>query len=248
VESELTLTAREIRKRTQQQSLLVSDIVKSAPQLRGLTFGNKVDELLRGGLSLHTFTFLYGMRNANQVMNVLCANSIRFFGGRALFIDAANCFDPYLIVRECAPRKAENEARNFIESIIVSRAFTCYQLRRLVAKQILEEIENYDHQIKSIFVTGISSVFNEQDNTALETERLQLLMASALRKVASDRNNGVLFVVASSDERCPSFISKSDTAIKFFAPGEKKGRKTINAKEKAMLMKHYVRQFATVEL
>jgi hypothetical protein len=242
------LNAELSKKSFQQQQLIVSSLVKSASRLRGLTFGNKIDELLRGGLIPHTFTFLYGA-GANQMMNALCANSIRIFGGRALFIDAANCFDPYTIVERYAPSRGEKEARKFIESIMVSRAFTCYQLRKLVAHQILLEIAKEQNNIKSVFVTGISSVFNKEDNTVEETERLQLLMAAALRRIASDKTNGVLYVVASSDERCENFVSKSDSAIKLFVSqkGEKKSRNNP-PKEKAILMKHYAKQFTTIEL
>jgi Rad51 len=236
-----------LKKKNQQQQQILSSIVKSAAELRGLTFGNRIDDLLRSGLSPHTLTFLYGP-NANYMMNALCANAIRVFGGRAMFIDAANCFDPYLIVDRYAPSRSEIGAKKFIESIIVSRAFTCYQLRRLVAHELPAEIAKSredKRNIKSVFVTGISSVFNKDDNTEEETERLQLLMAAALRKVASDKTNGVLFVVAASSERSDHFVEKSDSAIKLFAT--RKERKSL-PKEKAILMKHYAKQFATIEM
>jgi Rad51 len=234
------LSTKLMKKKNTQRQLLVSSLVKPASELRGLTFGNKIDELLQGGLAPHTLTFLYGV-GANQMMNVLCANSVRTFGGRVLFIDAANCFDPYMIVERYLPSRGEREARKFIESIIVSRAFTCYQLRKLVAHQIFIEIAKSRNTVKSIFVTGISSVFNKEDNTVEETERLQFLMASALKKVASDKTNGVVNVVASSNERCENFISKCDSAIKLFVSQK-------DSKEKAILMKHYAKQFATIEL
>lgn len=228
-----------LKKKSVQRQLLVSSLIKPALELRGLTFGNKIDELLRGGLIPYTFTFLYGA-GANQMMNVLCANSIRAFGGRSMFIDAANSFDPYAIVDRYAPSRGEKEARRFIESIIVSRAFTCYQLRKLATQQISVEIAKHQN-IKSVFITGISSVFNEQDNTGEETERLQFLMASALRKIVSEKK--VLFVVASSAERCDNFVEKSDTAIKLFTA---KKEKKVSAK--AILMKHYAKRFATIEM
>jgi RecA/RadA recombinase len=237
-------SAKLLKKKSYQQQLLVSSLVKPASELQGLTFGNRIDELLKGGLAPHTFTFLYGI-GANHMMNALCANSVRIFGGRAMFIDAANCFDPYSIVDRYAPSRGEKEARKFIESIIVSRAFTCYQLRKLVAQQLLVEISKSQNTIKAVFVTGISSVFNEQDNTREETERLQLLMAQALRKVALDKTNGVLFVVASSAERCENFFSKCDSAIKLFATQKEKKKPP---KEKAILMKHYTKRFATIEM
>lgn len=220
-----------------QEQLLVSSLVKPASQLRGLTFGNKIDGLLQDGLISKTLTFLYG-ENVNVMMNLLCANALRVFGGKTIFIDAATSFDPYMIV-QYAPLKSEKGARKFIESIVVSRAFTCYQLRKLVSSKLIDIISKEGNEIKSVFVSGISSIFNEQDNTQVEINRLELLMASSLRKIASDKKNGVLFVVVSSKTRSENFVMKADTAIKLFHEEKK---------EKAILMKHYARQFKTISL
>ena len=171
-------------------------------------------------------------------MNILCGNSIRIFGGRAVFIDAANSFDPYLIVERCVPIKSEASARKFCERITVFRAFTCYQLRKLVADKLGKEISKNGERVRSVFVTGIDSVFSEDDNTKEEIEVIQLLMAQDLAKIASSRQNGVFFVVASSKARSEHFVSKCDTAIKLYsAPGLK-----------AMLAKHYSRQFAATDI
>ena len=229
---------------------IVSGLVKSASRLRGLTFGNKIDELLQGGLAPKTFTFVYGP-GTEHMMNALCGNAIQIFGGQAVYIDAANSFDPYTIVRECFISQKNSEASDkLLQSITISRAFTCYQLTDLVVKQLSDLIEarnnlknsnnSAESQIKFVCVSGVSSVFNEQDNSKAETERLQCLMAAALSKIISDRQNGVTFVVAASKEKCNYFISKSDVAIKVY--GDKKSG------EKAKLVKHYSRQFVEINL
>jgi hypothetical protein len=225
------------------QQLQASSIVKPASQLRGLTFGNRIDELLRGGLIPKTLTFLYG-ENANLMLNILCSNAIRIFGGRAMFIDAANSFDPYFIVQNYSSSKSEKDARRLVESIRVSRAFTCYQLRKLVTSKLENEISKEENQIRSVFVSGISSVFNEQDNTQSEIARIEFLMARALREIASNKNNGVLFVVASSGACSTNFMMKSDTVIKLFHD-EKKREANI---AKAVLMKHNTQRFKTINL
>jgi hypothetical protein len=248
------------------QQTQISSIVRPASQLRGLTFGNsKIDDgLLRGGLIPKTLTFLYG-KNANLILNVLCSNSIRIFGGKAVFIDGANSFDPYFIIRNYSNSKKKNsnekDAKGLIESIMVSRAFTCYQLRKLVTSTLAKEISKaaaaggeggnnsqQQQQIKSVFVSGISNVFNEEDNTQSEITRIEFLMAQALRKIASDKNNGVLFVVASSDSSSTNFAMKSDTVIKLFSNGDDEGgagRRKASI-TKAVLMKHYAQRFKTV--
>jgi hypothetical protein len=234
------------------QQLYTSSTVKRASQLRGLTFGNRIDELFQdGGLIPKTLTFLYG-KNANLMLNTLCSNSIRTFGGKAMFIDAANSFDPYFIVQNYANSKSEKDARHFIESILVSRAFTCYQLRKLVTSSIENEISKYKNQIRSVFVSGISSVFNEQDNTQREISRIEFFMAQALREIASNKNNGVMFVVASSDSCSANFTMKSDTVIKLFYDyegGERRRRRNKDSSiAKAILIKHYTHRFRTVTL
>jgi RecA/RadA recombinase len=226
------------------QQLQASSIVKPASQLRGLTFGNRIDELLRGGLIPKTLTFLYG-ENANLMLNILCANAIKIFGGRAMFIDAANSFDPYFIVRNYSSSKSERAARSLVESIMVSRAFTCYQLRELVTSKLENEISKEENPIRSVFVSGISSLFNEQDNTQSEITRIEFLMARALRKIASNKDNEVMFVVASSSASSVNFTMKSDTVIKLFHREEKKKETSIT---KAILMKHYTQRFETINL
>lgn len=161
-----------------------------------------------------------------------------------MFIDAANSFDPYFIVQKYSSSKSEKDARHLVESIMVSRAFTCYQLRELVTSKLENEISKEENQIRSVFVSGISNLFNEQDNTQSEITRIEFLMAQALRKIASNKNNGVMFVVASSDASSTNFTMKSDTAIKLFHD-EKKKEASI---AKAILMKHHTQCFKTVTL
>ncbi|HZW56117.1 MAG TPA: hypothetical protein VFF30_07500 [Nitrososphaerales archaeon] len=233
------------RKKSSAAAVTTTEVlIKRASQLRGLTFGNKIDELLQGGLSPNSMAFLYG-KHANRMMNILCGNSIRVFGGRALFIDASNSYDPYLIAEKCTRKKNEVDLKEFMESITVYRAFTCYQLKKLVTKEIEKEVAESrasNQAINSIFVAGIDSVFSEQDNTEAETQRLQLFMASALGKVARDKESGVKFIVASSSERSEFFVLKSDVSIKLYSER--------NRKDRAMLTKHPAseKRFASIEI
>lgn len=207
--------------------------VKRASELRGLVFGNAIDEhLLPNGLARHSLTFLYG-DGAGKMMNVLCANAVRVFN-EAIFVDAANSADPYLIARLSRRKNLGRDAKKILDSIIILRAFTCYQLYAIVARQLGKLIK--EKKPVSIFVSGIGSVFNEQDNSKGEIEKLQALMASRLRDISDDRANGVQFVVASSGSHSERFVLESQTVIKFFD-------------QKALLMKSNDQmQHAAVEL
>jgi hypothetical protein len=218
-----------------------------ATELYGLTFGNRIDELLGRGLHQKTMTFVYG-KGADGMMNILCGNAVQIYGGRAIFVDAGNCYDPYAITRKCAYiKRSRNQlgAKELLSSIAVSRIFTCYQLADFVTQKlgdlIKESSTTKGREFRAVFVSGINTVFNEQDNTEAETNKLQLLMARSLHGIANDKKNGVLFVVCSSGIRSEHFVSESDTSIKLYS--EKKSRK-----DKAILMKYYEREFTEIEL
>ncbi|MHB8567278.1 MAG: P-loop NTPase family protein [Nitrososphaerales archaeon] len=180
--------------------------IKRASQLRGLIFGNRIDTLLQGSLIAGSLTFLYG-KNADKMLNVLCGNAIRIFGGRVLFFDTANSYDPSLIIEKCAPDKSEAAAKRFISSITVFSDFTSLDLH---SKEI-------DGSVIAVIMTGIGSASNEQ----------RPLMASSLKKISSTSH---LYVVASSSSRAEQFILKCDTAIKLFE--DKKGTKAILMKHR----------------
>jgi hypothetical protein len=205
-------------------------VVKKASQLRGLVFGNGIDdELLPRGLPNHALSFLYGT-GTEKIMNVLVANAVKAYGSRAIYVDASNSADPYLVAKLSGNKKRDPyRAAKVLDSIFVVRAFTCYQLYDIIVKQLPKLIK--DHDANTVFVSGVDFLFNAQDNTKEEIARLQILMSSALSSIASDKKSGVEFVVASARAWSEQFISRSMIAIKFFD-------------QKAMLMKSDEMQYA----
>lgn len=103
----------------------------------------------------------------------------------------------------------------------------------------LTKIVESDPKINTVLISGIDSVFSEEDNTKKDVDNLQFLIASILREIAADKKNGITYTIVSSNKCCPHLLDKADTAIKLYQEGKK---------EKAMLTKHYARQFATIEL
>jgi hypothetical protein len=204
-------------------------LIKRASQLRGLTFGNGIDnELLPRGLPRHALSFLYGI-GTRKIMNVLCANSVKAYESCAIYVDASNSADPYLVAKLANENKRDSvRAEKMLESIYVVRAFTCYQLYDIIVKQLPRLIKK--HETNSVFVSGIDFLFNEQDNTKEEIKRLHTLMASSLSSLANNKKS-VEFVVASAKNWVEQFASRSNIAIKFF-------------EQKAILMKSDEMQFA----
>jgi hypothetical protein len=204
-------------------------VVKRASQLRGLTFGNSIDnELLPRGLPRHALVFLYGI-STERLMNILCANAVRALESRAIYVDAVNSADPYLIAKQLRTKKNSNHVKKILDSIILVRAFTCYQLHDIVVKELPRLIKT--NRANSVFVAGVDHLFNEQDNSEEEIERLQTLMSSALSSISSDTKTEVEFVVASAKAWSEQFFSRSKIAIKF-------------SEKKALLMKSEETQYA----
>ena len=165
-------------------------------------------------------------------MNELCANSVKAYEARAIYVDASNSADPYRIAKLTRTRKKDSiQAEKILNSIFVIRAFTCYQLYEIVAKQLPRLIN--DHKANSVFISGVDYLFNEQDNSKAEIKRLQTLMSCALYSIADNKKSGVEFVVASAKEWLEQFVFRSKVAIKF-------------SREKATLMKSDEMQFDEV--
>ena len=231
-------------KPAQKQQLFLQRSTRKAMELYGLSFDNKLDDLLGTGLKANTLTYLYG-RRVSGILNILALNSVRHFGGRALFVDAGNSADPYLIRREADLRKKDSLAtRKLLQSIEMMRVFTCHQLTNFVIEQlpsILSKNDKSDSPIRFVGVSGIDFVFSEDDSPKSEIENLQFLIARKLGEISKDRENGVMFVLASSEKQCSHFLNYSDVAIEIYHDRR-------NDREKAVLMRHDSRRGHTLEL
>ena len=237
------------QKRKQKKSgILLQQVgsnLKKAIQLYGLRFDNKLlDQLLGTGLKEKTFTYIYGGRN-DSAINVLALNSVRHFGGRALFVDASNSADPYLIRRVADLKKKDvSETRKLLQSIELTRVFTCHQLANFVIEQIpslLSKNGRSENPIRFVGVSGFDSVFSEEDSPKREISNLQYLIARELHEISMDRENGVLFVAASSKQQCGDFLTNCDVAIEIY-------QNRRNGKERAALIRHPYHQGAELEL
>jgi hypothetical protein len=238
------LTKKKISPKLQLQQILLQQNVKTASELYGLTFDNSLDGLLGTGLKTNTLTYLYGKR-VSGMLNILALNSVRQFGGRALFVDAGNSADPYLIRREADLRKKDSkETRKLLQSIQMMRVFTCHQLTNFVTEQLpslLSKNGTDENPFKFVGLCGFDYVFSEEDSSKREISNLQFLIAQKLSQIAKNKNNGVMFVVATSESQCSHFLNYSDIAIEVYH-----SRRT--GTERAVLMRHYSRMGRELEL
>jgi hypothetical protein len=233
-----------IEQMKQTPQILFQDSLKKAIELYGLGFDNKLDQLLGTGLKEKTFTYLYG-KSVSGIINLLALNSVRYFGGRALFVDAGNSADPYLIRKEAdLKRKDSIRTRKLLQSIELTRVFTCHQLANFVIEQvpaILSKNPQSGNPIRFVGVSGFDFVFSEEDSSSREIANLQYLIARKLRDISKDWESGVLFVAASSQQLCPHFLPNCDVAIEVHHDRR-------NEKDRATLIRHPSRRGSELEM
>ncbi len=227
----------------QTPEVLLQKSLKRATDLYGLRFESKFDELLGTGLKEKTFTYFYGEK-ISGIINQLSLNSVRYFGGRALFVDAGNTADPYSIRREADLKNKDSaRTRKLLQSIEVMRVFTCHQLASFVIEQLpalLQKNADDENPIKFVGVSGFDFVFSEEDSSKQEIANLQSLIASKLRDI-SEKENGVLFVVASSKQKSLHFLPNCDIAIEVYDARR-------DGKTRTALIRHPSRQGQELEM
>jgi hypothetical protein len=121
-------------------------VFQPATVLRGLVSGVKDVDLHVGGLKPGWFSVFTGTWFPTGLAERYCFQAglpphLGGLGATAVFIDAGNSFDPYFVaalarLKRCDPDEA-------LDRIIVSRAFTCYELASLVS-DLPKLLDRYD--------------------------------------------------------------------------------------------------------
>jgi hypothetical protein len=104
-----------------------------------LTFGDEGLDRSLEGLHLGDVFFLYGSWQCLAVSELLCVRAQLEpqrggLGSKAVFIDGANTFDPYLVADYA--KRFSLDRDEALDGIFVSRAFTCHQLTSLITQTL----------------------------------------------------------------------------------------------------------------
>ena len=86
-------------------------------------------------------------------------------GETVLFLDAANCFDPYRIV--ALARKERRFPPDVLRSIRVSRAFTCFQMAELIERTAAAA---RGYGARCVVLTGFPDIFDDEEISAAEAK------------------------------------------------------------------------------
>jgi hypothetical protein len=86
-------------------------------------------------------------------------------GETVLFLDAANCFDPFKVAKFA--RRCGREPKEFLERVRVSRAFTCFQMAELI-ERTAEATRRFGAQ--QVVLTGFPDIFDDEEIPAAQAQ------------------------------------------------------------------------------
>jgi len=78
---------------------------------------------------------------------------------RVVYVDGGNTFDPYAV--SAIAQEYGLEPKSVLEKILISRAFTAYQLTALVFEKLEEALKRY--RSKLVIVSDITRLFLDRD-------------------------------------------------------------------------------------
>jgi hypothetical protein len=114
---------------------------------------------LRPGL-----TFFSGHPQSSRLSHYFLAAPL-LRGEAVLFLDAANCFDPYRIV--ALAQKWRRSPPELLRRVRVSRAFTCFQMAELIERTARAA---RDYGARCIVLTGFPDIFDDEEISPAEAK------------------------------------------------------------------------------
>lgn len=125
---------------------------------------------------------------ANILLTRLCVRSLlpeRYGGLNSPYVmvaDAGNHTDVYGTVNFA--RQYGMSKKNVAERILVIRAFTVHQVRRLISVELPEIVQKY--QVRSVIVPGLLNVFDEDPNMRMKDVKKEISrMMEAINEISA---------------------------------------------------------------
>jgi len=136
----------------------------------------ELDHLL-GGFLANTITFLQAdSKYLSKISNQLCVQTYRTFSSTSLFVDAGACIDPYKIAHYA--KQLEEDSREVLKHVLVSRTFTLYQLQAFVLHDL--EILLEKHAPRTLILGGFPQLFSDLD---IPKDERHTILLNILKKI-----------------------------------------------------------------
>jgi len=141
----------------------------------------ELDNLL-GGFKAGETTLVDGNSNLiEDLPNQLCVNTYRTFHSETIYIDGGMCANPYRIARYA--RMLELDQQDVLENVVMSRAFTVYQLSSLVHEMLEPMIQKLSPRtliigmLPALYLDSEVPVREAQTLLSLDLQKIQDLTA-----------------------------------------------------------------------
>jgi len=119
----------------------------------------EIDEVL-GGFQAGELTWISGTSPAIKILPyTLCVNTYETFHGDTVFIDGGCTMNPYRIAHYA--RQKEQQAREVLRHVHVSRAFTVYQLSTLIMDELEQVVKQYQPQ--TVIINAFPTLYLDPD-------------------------------------------------------------------------------------
>ena len=166
---------------------IAKEILK--PDIVVLSGVAELDKLL-GGFKTGEMTYIDGDSSLiSNIPNQLCVNTYRTFESDVIYIDGGMSADPYKIAKYS--RRMEADQRKTLEHVHISRAFTVYQLSKLIQDMLESTIKRYKPQ--TIIIGRFPIFYLDSDVPEKEAQTLLRSCLHKLRELTTKYNLITIF-------------------------------------------------------
>ncbi len=160
---------------------------RPATSLYGLLSSFRFIDNLVGGLKSDSIVLLKGSKTATLLAERYCLRAqlpeeLGGLAGRAYFLDGGNSFDVYQFTSMA--REHQLDLDSALNKLVITRAFTAYELLQLVSKDAVDVFDAYSPRL-----LAVSDAFGllGQDIDADEGIRIMHGVGRAIRKISEER-------------------------------------------------------------
>jgi len=157
---------------------------------------------LCGGFKAGELTLIDGNSSLIAALpDQLCANTYRTFRSETIYIDAGMRANPYQIARYA--RLLELDQREVLQNVLMSRAFTVYQLSTILQDLLEPMIQG--HSPRTLLIGMLPALYHDPE---LSSQEAQTLLLQDLKKIQQLTTTYHLITVCTNLDAMPLSPSK----------------------------------------